>query len=51
MSNLYVLDACAMLAILSDEPGADVVDGFYTFHVRNRLRVGINSNRLFTWWR
>ena len=29
MSVLYVLDACAMLAVLSDEPGADVVDDFY----------------------
>jgi PIN domain nuclease of toxin-antitoxin system len=25
MSEAYVLDACAMLAVLSDEPGADKV--------------------------
>ena len=25
----YVLDACAMLAVLSDEPGADVVEEIY----------------------
>ena len=25
----YVLDACAMLAVLSDEPGAEVVEDIY----------------------
>ena len=25
MSNLYVMDACALIAFLRDEPGADIV--------------------------
>jgi len=25
----YVMDACAMLAVLSDEPGADLVEDTY----------------------
>lgn len=34
---IFVLDACAMIAWLRDEPGADVVDGY----VRNVNAQGL----------
>jgi predicted nucleic acid-binding protein len=46
MSALYVLDACAMLAVLSDEPGADVVDGFYLKAVSGEIILTMNKINL-----
>ena len=46
MGGLYVLDACAMLAVLSDEPGADVVDGYYIKAASGEITLTINKLNL-----
>jgi len=46
MNNLYVLDACAMLAVLSDEPGAETVDTFYMKAAAGEIVLTMNKLNL-----
>ena len=42
----YVLDACAMLAVLSDEPGAEVVEDIYKKAAIGEVLLAINKLNL-----
>ena len=42
----YVLDACAMLAVLSDEPGADVVEDIYEKAAFGEVVLAMNKINL-----
>ena len=42
----YVLDACAMLAVLSNEPGADVVDDIYEKSSSGDVDLAMNKLNL-----
>ena len=42
----YVLDACAMLAVLSNEPGADVVDDIYEKASSGAVDLAMNKLNL-----
>lgn len=38
----YILDACAMLAVLSNEPGADLVEGVYERAASGKVVLAMN---------
>jgi len=42
----YVLDACAMLAVLADEPGADVVEDIYEKATSGEVVLAMNKLNL-----
>ena len=42
----YVLDACAMLAVLSNEPGADVVEEIYEKAASGDVVLAMNKLNL-----
>ena len=42
----YLLDACAMLAFLSDEEGADIVSGLLEQAERGEITLGMNAVNL-----
>jgi len=46
MNNIFILDACAVLAELSDEEGAEVIDDFYKRALDNRIFLMINKVNL-----
>jgi predicted nucleic acid-binding protein len=46
MSEVYVLDACAMLAVLYNEAGADVVGDYYKKAVSGEAKVIVNKVNL-----
>ena len=46
MSKRYVLDACAILALLKDEEGADVVDNLLLEAMNGSAIVSINKYNL-----
>ena len=46
MITTYVLDACAMLAVLSDEPGADVVEEIYDKAASGEAVLAMNKLNL-----
>ena len=47
MNGVYVLDACALLAILKDEPGADYVDAAYEKANSGNCNLIMNKLNLF----
>jgi len=47
----YVLDACAILAVLSNEPGADVVEDVYEKAASGEAILTLNKvNLLEVYW-
>ena len=46
MNQIYVLDACAMLAVLSKEQGADKVAGFYKKAASGEITLVMNKLNL-----
>jgi predicted nucleic acid-binding protein len=42
----YVLDACAMLAVLANEPGAETVEDIYEQAVESRVFIAMNKVNL-----
>jgi len=46
MTKTYVLDACAILAVLSDEPGADVVEEIYEKAASSEAILAMNKLNL-----
>ena len=42
----YVLDACAMLAVLSNEPGSDVVEEIYEKAALDEVVLAMNKLNL-----
>ena len=47
MSNIYVLDACALLAVARNEKGADVVVNAYNEASKGEARLYLNRINLF----
>lgn len=47
MSNVYVLDACALLAILNNEPGADIVESVLREALGGNAVVYMNKTNIF----
>ena len=43
MKDIYVLDACAMIAFLQDEPGADKVAAILTNAKTDKNKVYMNT--------
>ena len=43
MSNVYVLDACALIAVLTNEPGADVVKNLLQKAVNSEIKVSMHK--------
>jgi predicted nucleic acid-binding protein len=46
MKPIYILDACAMLAILYDEKGSDIVTAAYEKAVSSKMDIAINKVNL-----
>ena len=46
MKQIYILDACALLALLSNEPGADIVANVYQKAVSGEITLAINKLNL-----
>ena len=46
MKPIYILDACALLALLSNEPGADIVANVYQKAVSGEITLAINKLNL-----
>ena len=46
MKGIYVLDACAMIAFLQDEPGADIVAAVLTNAKDGKCKVYMNAINL-----
>ena len=44
--KMYVLDACAMLAVLSNEPGSDVVEEIYEKVASDEVVLAMNKLNL-----
>ncbi|MDR1493813.1 MAG: hypothetical protein LBT05_13995 [Planctomycetaceae bacterium] len=47
MSKKYVLDACAILALLKNESGAEIVDTLLVEAAQNKCSVSMNKYALF----
>ena len=46
MNGLYILDACALIALLRDEPGADVVEGVFKQALEKTATIVMNKLNL-----
>ncbi len=46
MNDMYVLDACALIAFLGNEAGADVVEELLERSKRNEIELFINTINL-----
>ena len=46
MSKIYVYDACALIAVLKDEPGAEIADAVYKEAVDGGASLRINKVNL-----
>ncbi|MCL2197653.1 MAG: PIN domain-containing protein [Defluviitaleaceae bacterium] len=46
MTSIYILDACAMLAVLADEKGADMVEAIYEKAAEGKVTLAINKVNL-----
>jgi len=47
VSNVYVLDACALIAILKDEDGADSVETVYQMTSKGEAKLLMNKVNLY----
>ena len=47
MSDVYILDACALIALLKDEKGADIVSDIYEKADRGEVILYMNRVNLF----
>ena len=46
MNKIYVYDACALIAVIEDEPGASIVDAAYQEASEGRARLIMNKVNL-----